>query len=51
MVGASPAIAKGVRDTVGLISKLFRRKHVDVEQPGTDLLREQGADPLLRVSR
>ena len=51
MVGASSAIAKGVRDTVGLISKLFRRKHVDVEQPGTDLLREQGADPLLRVSR
>ncbi len=51
MVGASSAIPKGVRDNVGLISKLFRRKRASAEQPGTDLLREQGADPLLRVSR
>ena len=44
------AIAKGVRDTVGLFNALFRRKRA-ADVPGTDLLREQGPAPLLRVAR
>ena len=48
--GASWAIEKGVRDTVGLISAIFRRKRV-TELPGTDLLREETSEPLLRVTK
>ena len=50
-MGSTRAIAKGVRDTVGLITKLFRRGAGDAPPPGTDLLREEGSGPLLRVSR
>ena len=36
---------------MGLLSKLFRRSSDLDEMPGTDLLREKGSSPLLRVSR
>jgi len=39
-----------MRDPVGLISMLFRRRRA-ADVPGTDLLRERGAAPLVRVVR